>query len=152
MVFRNVMSYGLVNRYYQVTRRHIWEGCNLDTFPDLKLLCMTSGHMWPILNLTSVSSSNAVIRGWDRSLYCVCVCVCVWERERERARASEGERESARVWECALHFGFWNSMSIFRKLLMARGAQTPLARTLGGLHFIRWLLIFVGPECGTCFI
>jgi hypothetical protein len=34
-------------------------------------------------------------------------------------------------------------MSIFRKLLIARGAQTPLGRSRGRLN---WLLVFVGEK------
>ena len=36
-------------------------------------------------------------------------------------------------------------------LLCTKGAQIPGARPLGGVNFVRWPQIFVGPQYGTCF-
>jgi len=39
----------------------------------------------------------------------------------------------------------------FKKLSFSRGAQILGPRWPWGLKFARWRLIFVGPQCGSCF-
>ena len=40
----------------------------------------------------------------------------------------------------------------FKKIAYSRGAQIQGARSRGGLNFVRWRRILVGPQYGTCFV